>query len=104
VLAATLRRSRRISASNCSRITAPIPVQNCSAKSPGIVADRQQSRWIQFRVERAAPARPEGAEVRSDTKLMLQIGGLLGLVYGVFLALWLWATRVRPRMRRGARV
>jgi hypothetical protein len=35
---------------------------------------------------------------------MLQIGGLLGLVYGVFLALWLWVTRVRPKMRRGARV
>jgi hypothetical protein len=35
---------------------------------------------------------------------MLQIGALLGLLYGVFLALWLWATRVRPRMRRGARV
>jgi hypothetical protein len=104
VLAANLRRSRRISVSNCVRILPSISVQNCSTKSPGIVADRQQSRWIQFRVERAAPSRPEGADVHRDTKLMLQIGGLLGLVYGAFLVLWLWATRVRPRMRRGARV
>jgi hypothetical protein len=35
---------------------------------------------------------------------MLQIGGLLGLAYGAFVALWLWATRVRPRARRGARI
>jgi hypothetical protein len=103
-LAANLRRSLRISPSNCSRITPPNPVQNCSPKSPRIHAGRYQSRRIQFHVERAAPSRPEGADVHRDTKLMLQIGGLLGLVYGVFLALWLWATRVRPRMRRGARV
>jgi hypothetical protein len=104
VLAANVRGSRRISASNCSRIISPIPVQNCLPKSPRIGAGRYQSRRIQFHVERAAPSRPEGADVHRDTKLMLQIGGLLGLVYGVFLALWLWATRVRPRMRRGARV
>jgi hypothetical protein len=35
---------------------------------------------------------------------MLQIGGLLAVVYAVFLALWLWVTRLRPRVRRGARV
>jgi hypothetical protein len=35
---------------------------------------------------------------------MLQIGGLLGLAYGAFLALWLWATRLRPKVRRNARV
>ena len=34
---------------------------------------------------------------------MLQIGGLLGIVYGAFLVFWLWATRLRPRVRRGAR-
>ena len=103
-LAANLRRSLRISVSNCAQIAPLISVQNCPTKSAGIGADRQQSRWIQFRVERAAPSRPEGADVSRDTKLMLQIGGLLGLVYGAFLVLWLWATRVRPRMRRGARV
>jgi hypothetical protein len=102
--AANLRRSLRISGSNCSRITARIPVQNCVPKSPRISAGRYQSRRIQFHRERAAPSRPEGADPGRDTKLMLQIGALLGLLYGVFLALWLWATRVRPRMRRGARV
>jgi hypothetical protein len=103
-LAANLRRSLRISVSNCSSITAPISVENCSSKSLRIGAGQYQSRRIQFHVERAAPSRPEGADPGRDTKLMLQIGALLGLLYGVFLALWLWATRVRPRMRRGARV
>jgi hypothetical protein len=102
--AANLLRLLRISGSNCVQIATSIPVQNCSSNSPDTVADRQQSRRIQFHVERAAPSRPEGADDRRNTKLMLQIGGLLGLVYGVFLAIWLWATRLRPRVRRGARV
>jgi hypothetical protein len=106
VLAVNFRRSLRIGVANCPQITSPISIENCSSTSPRIGAGgRYQSRRIQYQVERAAPSRPEGAVVRrDDTKLMLQIGGLLGLVYGVFLALWLWATRVRPRTRRGARV
>jgi hypothetical protein len=102
--ASNFRRSLRISVSNCARIAASISVQTCSPKSPRIGAGQYQSRRIQLHVERAAPSRPEGADPGRDTKLMLQIGALLGLLYGVFLALWLWATRVRPRMRRGARV
>lgn len=106
VFTANFGRSLRIGVSNCPRITMWISVQNCSSKSARIAARgrRYQSRRIQYQVERAAPSRPEGAEARRDTRLMLQIGGLLALAYGVFLALWLWATRVRPRMRRGARV
>jgi hypothetical protein len=105
-LAANLDKSLRISASNCPWIISSIVVQNCPPKSVRIGArGRYQSRRIEYQVKRAAPTRPEGAVIRRDEKtLMLQIGVLLGLVYGVFLALWLWATRVRPRMRRGARV
>jgi hypothetical protein len=105
VVATNFRGSRRIGVSNCPWITISIAVQNCSPKSTPIDARaRYQSRRIQYQVERAAQSRPEGAEVRRDTKLMLQIGGLLGLAYGAFVALWLWATRVRPRARRGARI
>jgi hypothetical protein len=28
---------------------------------------------------------------------MAQIGAILGIVYLVFLAAWIWATRLRPR-------
>jgi hypothetical protein len=28
---------------------------------------------------------------------MLQLGAFLGIVYLLFLALWIWATRFRPR-------
>ena len=30
-------------------------------------------------------------------RLMLQLGAFLGVVYVVFLAVWVWATRFRPR-------
>jgi hypothetical protein len=33
---------------------------------------------------------------------MLQIGGVLGLVYVAFLAVWFWATRFRMRPPRSA--
>jgi hypothetical protein len=102
---ANFSRLRRIGVSNCPRISISISGQNCSPKSAHIRArGRHQSRRIQYQAGGAARARPEGAEVRRDTRLMLQIGGLLGLAYGAFLALWLWATRLRPKVRRNARV
>lgn len=36
------------------------------------------------------------AQYQDDT-LMLRIAGLLGLAYLAFLAIWIWATRFRPR-------
>jgi hypothetical protein len=45
------------------------------------------------------PSRP----ARGDTALMIKIGLLLGLAYLVFLTLWIWATRVRPRQTRPGR-
>jgi hypothetical protein len=33
---------------------------------------------------------------------MLQLGGLFGVAYLVFLVFWYWATRFRPRPPRSA--
>jgi hypothetical protein len=44
-----------------------------------------------------------GEEISGDgqaRRLMLQIGGGLGLVYVAFLILWFWATRFRPGLQR----
>lgn len=42
-------------------------------------------------------------ESLGDRRLMLQIGGGLGLAYVGFLVVWFWATRLRPGPHRGAR-
>jgi hypothetical protein len=41
------------------------------------------------------------ADTRNE-RLMLQLGGLFGVVYLVFLVVWYWATRFRPRPPRSA--
>lgn len=43
-----------------------------------------------------------GPESSRDPRLMLQIGGVLGLVYIAFLAIWFWATRTGMRPPRSA--
>jgi hypothetical protein len=48
------------------------------------------------RYQRSAPS-------SRDPRLMLQLGGILGLVYLAFLAVWIWATRFRIRPPRSAR-
>jgi hypothetical protein len=50
-------------------------------------------------VKSGQPARPRPG----DTALMLEIGLLLGLAYLAFLAFWIWATRLRPRLTRNDR-
>ena len=51
----------------------------------------------------ADPVRYQGPAVSSrNPRLMLQIGGVLGLVYLAFLAAWIWATRFRIRPPRSA--
>ena len=42
-------------------------------------------------------------ESLGDRRLMLQIGGALGLAYIGFLVVWFWATRLRPGPQRGVR-
>jgi hypothetical protein len=48
-------------------------------------------------------AGPHPKPKTTDTRLMLQIGGLFGMLYLAFLAVWLWATRFRTRPPRAAR-
>jgi hypothetical protein len=50
---------------------------------------------------RVPPDAPRGSAGLGDSRLMLQIGVLLGLAYLAFLTLWVWATRLRPRLRGG---
>jgi hypothetical protein len=39
----------------------------------------------------------DGGDAR-DTRLMMQLGVVIGLVYAAFLTFWVWATRIRnPR-------
>jgi hypothetical protein len=39
----------------------------------------------------------EAADGLSDTRLVVQVGMLLGVVYLAFLSVWFWATRARVR-------
>jgi hypothetical protein len=48
----------------------------------------------------AAPAATEIVRELQDTRLMLQIGVGLGLLYIGFLVVWFWATRFRPGLQR----
>jgi hypothetical protein len=47
------------------------------------------------------PSDDDGERLR-DTRLLVQIGMVLGLVYAGFLTVWFWATRLRPNSRRMA--
>jgi hypothetical protein len=33
----------------------------------------------------------------TDSRIMMQLGMLLGIVYAAFLTVWFWATRIRPQ-------
>jgi len=64
---------------------------------------------IQFGIPAAntspATASPRAAELARELdnrRLMLQIGGALGVAYVAFLILWFWATRLRPRVQGSA--
>jgi hypothetical protein len=48
---------------------------------------------------RATREAPEAAHGLSDTRLVVQVGMLLGIVYLAFLSVWFWATRARTGMR-----
>lgn len=65
-------------------------------------ADRE--RYQAPRMERDAVQSPQPARSKSgDTAVMIKIGLLLGLAYLAFLAVWIWATRLRPHLTRHGR-
>jgi hypothetical protein len=78
------RIDRSIAAWNCCRIVARISSQN-----PGI-SDSS-------RTHRAKEPQYQPTRDRYRGELMLQIGVVLALGYVAFLAIWIWATRLRPR-------
>jgi hypothetical protein len=61
-------------------------------------ADRE--RYQAPRVDGAVESRQRARSGSGDTALMLEIGLGLGLAYLAFLAFWMWATRLRPRLMR----
>jgi hypothetical protein len=72
---------------NCCQIDRLISVRNAGNRQ----AD--QSRLAR----RAENARYQAfSRQYQDKELMLQIGLLLGMAYLAFLAIWVWATRLRP--------
>jgi hypothetical protein len=72
---------------NCCRIARLISVRNAASRQ----ADRSQL------ARRAENARYQAVSRQyQDKELMLQIGLLLGMAYLAFLAIWVWATRLRP--------
>jgi hypothetical protein len=85
------------------------PVRSATARAQGngvraaSVARRAAGGSLRHALQprRAGVANPQ--ELR-NTRLMLQIGIVLGLAYLVFLGVWFWTTRFRGRLGRSARV
>jgi hypothetical protein len=99
--------------SGSSPIGRRIDVQTSSAIGSSI-RDRigtkatRSTRSLQLRTRLAtssgrANVAAQQRESLGDRRLMLQIGGALGLAYLGFLVVWFWATRLRPGPHRGAR-
>lgn len=72
---------------NCCQIARLISVRNAASRQ----ADQSQL------ARRAENARYQAVSRQyQDKERMLQIGLLLGMAYLAFLAIWVWATRLRP--------
>jgi hypothetical protein len=80
--------SRRIGLSiidwNCCRIGAQISNQNAGGADPDGNPRAKEGQY-----------QPVSGGDEAD-ELMLRVGGVLGLGYLAFLAIWIWATRLRP--------
>jgi hypothetical protein len=75
--------------------------------NPGVELEKPQyqSRRVRYQPQIAAVATnsAQAGENLRGRALMIKIGLLLGMAYLVFLMLWFWATRVRPRPTRAGR-
>lgn len=69
---------------NCCRIAVQISSQNAG------ISDSSRN-------QRAKEPQYQPTRDRYQGELMLQIGVVLALGYVAFLAIWIWATRFRPR-------
>jgi hypothetical protein len=78
---------RSIGRRTCCQIASPISYQTAAAaRSEGSEQARQAEN----------PQYQAVSRQYQDKELMLQIGIVLGLAYLAFLAIWFWATRLRP--------
>ena len=73
-----------------------------SARPPPMGVGSARAGGVGAKTMRVPPAAPRSSAGLGDSRLMLQIGVLLGLAYLVFLTVWVWATRLRPRLRGGS--
>jgi hypothetical protein len=64
-------------------------VENDSWTGSGVRSSRQNSTWIRSPID-------------GDPRAMLRLGAALGVLYILFLGVWLWATRLRVRPPRSA--
>jgi hypothetical protein len=82
-----------------SKIASSIAVWNC-CQIPRLISVRNAGSRQAYQSQlarRAENARYQAVSRQyQDKELMLQIGLLLGLAYLAFLAIWVWATRLRP--------
>jgi hypothetical protein len=82
------------------------PVISRSGSPVGVANDRSIADQISPRTCSETPCldRVDQAFAGDTTneRLMLQIGGLFGMLYVAFLAVWFWGTRVRGRPPSGA--
>lgn len=92
---------RQIDASSSSAIGSSIGgrIDTTATSSTRSLQLRTRLATSSSRADVPAPQR----EDLGDRRLMLQIGGALGLAYVGFLVVWFWATRLRPGPHRGVR-
>jgi uncharacterized membrane protein len=116
---------------NAFSIVGSIPDQKCRSIDYQIVAQnaREPMSYSGPEVRSESRSKPEGAQyqarraqyqlsafegvvaksaerarpMRGDRALMIKIGLLFAFAYLVFLTLWIWVTRVRPRVTRPGR-
>ena len=67
--------------------------------SDSVAGDAQQAARARI-VQVVSDALPAIADAVGDSRLMIQLGLVLGFLYAAFLSVWFWATRLRGRPGR----
>jgi hypothetical protein len=83
--------------------TAPQMAAKAEMAARAVIAPKAARAAIVRPLRRALPTlpRPPSGEPLTDTRRLVQIGLLLGMVYVAFLTFWFWVTRVRGRRAGG---
>ena len=92
------RRAARAVPGRCRRTAARVtgPPRDDAARTACAASSRaSRPRCARGSIRRPGAATGEVTDGFNDTRLMVQIGMALGVVYVAFLSVWFWATRVR---------